>query len=819
MLSLLQKPWAKALLIWFIVGILAVYIRLYPAWGHLWSPTREMATMGIVYKLKETFLAQIHAQFPQMSVEEASAIASAKLNETLRTEKANVARAIEKANESLFAQSKLPNNIYLLESDPYYFYNLTEDIVTSGKMANIVKGHQYFNTYMTAPFGFWQPLSLHPYVGFIVYKTSQLFNSSIKLMEAVAYTPVILTFFVVGAFIGCGRLFPLSWGTLGLASLYFAMLPVFLKRSALGWYDTDPYNLLFTLGYFAIFFKTCSTNAPRKLMLWGALMAANMILFSLIWQGWVFLFFMTIIASLTSAGFGRLFQHNRTIIREQSTFLLTFLGMTTLLGVIIYGFSGFFTFFTEGSSELGKFTHKGLNLWPNLFMEVGELKKSSLTDILADTGGPVFLCLSFLGSLLACFNIFKNRSRKEHLKTITALVFLLITTVLTLKATRFVLFMLIPLAFFFALSLETLAAWFKRIPYSKIITITCALCLTVWCWVEANSSIRSVLTPIFNDVWNENLSALRQKTETDAIINTWWPPGHFIKAIAHRRVMFDGASLGESQTGYWIAKTLLSTDEREARGILRMLNLSGNKAADFLTTKGIKTSDAVDILTAIAPLSREKAKQALSPLLKNNDTDTLLELTHGRMPHSYLLIYNEIIDQNIGIVFVGRRNFRKIEETNANPQLLAQAPKPDSKEFINYLWDLAGGESKYSEAFSVVKTTDDGLLFAPGLLVSKDLKNAVMNSDKYGHGSPQSIVYLKDGKIIEHKIPGATLGYSIVLYEQDHQSLCRLMDTSLANSLMMKLYFFNGQGLEHFKLIQSNSDLTGRTQIKTFQVL
>ena len=94
-----------------------------------------------------------------------------------------------------------------------------------------------------------------------------------------------------------------------------------------------------------------------------------------------------------------------------------------------------------------------------------------------------------------------------------------------------------------------------------------------------------------------------------------------------------------------------------------------------------------------------------------------------------------------------------------------------------------------------------------------------MNSDKYGHGAPNSIVYLKDGKIVEQKLPNATLGYSVVLYNQDHQMICRLMDTSLANSLMMKLYFFDGQGMQHFKLIKSSSDLTGRTQIKTFQIL
>ena len=106
-----QKPWIVAIAIWIFVSIFAVYIRLYPAWGHIWAPTHEMATMAVVYKIKQNFLAQIHAQYPQMSVEEASQIATGQLNETLRKEKSNVAHAIENANDALFVQSKLPNNI------------------------------------------------------------------------------------------------------------------------------------------------------------------------------------------------------------------------------------------------------------------------------------------------------------------------------------------------------------------------------------------------------------------------------------------------------------------------------------------------------------------------------------------------------------------------------------------------------------------------------------------------------------------------------------------------------------------------------------
>lgn len=813
----LKKPFFICLAIWFIVAALAIYIRCYPFWGHIWSPTQEVATMGVVYKLKQNYLAQVHAQQPQLSPEEATQIATVKLNETLRLEKKNITRAIERANNELYKQSGLSNNIYLLEADPFYFYHLTENINQTGKLADVIKGHQYFNNFMGAPFGFWQPLSLHPYVGFLVFKVSQFFIPTIKLMEAAAITPLFLTILIIGAFIWNARLFGLSLPIIAITSLYFAMLPVFLKRSALGWYDTDPYNLLFMLTFFGIVLKNLTAISIRQTIFWACLLSFNLILFSLIWQGWIFLFFLTIIAAVIIGLTSFFLQKNRTIYKQQITFLCVFLCLTTVLGLLIYGYNGFFTFFTEGSQELGKFTNKGLNLWPNLFMEVGELKKSTLNDLLKDTGGPIFLSISIFGCALAIFNMVRKLKNHLQLRNILLLSILLITSVLTFKANRFVIFMLLPLSLFFGYALQIISEYTQKFPFSKIIKISCAIFLIGWCWMESNINIRTVLTPIFNDVWNDNLSAIRTLTPKDAIINTWWPPGHFIKAIANRRVMFDGASLSEAQTGFWMAKALLSNNEHEAKGILRMLNLSGNKATAFLLDRKFRTSDAVDLLTRLAPLSLTDAQVQLHGILNTQDTEALLKLTHATMPHSYLLLYNEIIESNIGIVFVGRRDFRKMEAINDNPKLLEQAPKPNTKEYIDFLWDLSGGPSKFSAAFSLINMNENGLMFAPGLFVTKDYTNAQMNSNQYGHGQPQSIMYLKNGEIIDHKIPNGNLPYSIVLYEQDQQLMCRLMDTSIANSLMMKLYFFNGEGMKNFKLIKSSNDLTGRTHIKTFQ--
>ncbi len=811
----LRKPWVILAGIAILTISASTYIRMYPLWGHIWSETNEQAALSVVFNIKKNFLNELHQKNPQMSFEEADRIATARMNQTLHDNSAQVRKAIEKVNNEFYASNKTPQPIYLLESDPFYFYNLTENILTKGKIADTIKGHEYFNPLMGAPFGYWQPLSLHPYVGLLIYKIAQLFNPHITLMAAVAFTPLVITAFCIGAFTWCARIFGLSYPAILCASFFFCMAPVFLKRSSLGWYDTDPYNLLFPLLFLIIFFKSIN-----KSTLWaGVLLGLTLLAFSLIWQGWIFLFFMSLICAVCISAHTFFIQKNKAALAGQGAFIGASILTLVTAGSAIYGFGNFLTFFTQGEAELAKFTVKGMNLWPNLFLEVGELKRSTIKDIINDTGNPFLLIIAFTGLFQALHRSLKNLRNAFFVKTLILCAFLAVSVVLTLKAQRFIIFTLPPLAFFFGFSVDSLinrcSTKYQKLFAAPLVTIGMLLI----CCFGANQSIRTVLTPIFNNTWNDALTAVKNETPADSIINTWWPPGHFIKGIAKRRVPFDGASLSEGAVGYWMANALLSTDENKSRGIFRMLNLSGNRAVDFLTKQGLKTSQAVALIHLITAQTTSQAKETLKPYFNNDIITQLLGFTHGGNPHSYVLVYNELVDDNIGLVFTAHRDFAKIEAINANPQLLASVPAPNSKEFIDFLWNLSGGPSKYSDALSLITQNDDTLSFSENVNIKKDMSLAIISSIRFGQGIPKSIVYLKDGQLIEHEFPNSSLNYSIVLTTIDGHPSCRLMDTFLAKSLLIRLFFFDGSGLQNFRMIKSAHDMTRRTQIKIFELL
>ena len=83
---------------------------------------------------------------------------------------------------------------------------------------------------------------------------------------------------------------------------------------------------------------------------------------------------------------------------------------------------------------------------------------------------------------------------------------------------------------------------------------------------------------------------------------------------------------------------------------------------------------------------------------------------------------------------------------------------------------------------------------------------------------PQSIFYLQEGKIIEKKLAHGNLPYSVIVYKDNIRYFAIMLDRRLAQSLLVKLYFFDGAGLKYFHPLIHEADLTKRTEIKVFAV-
>lgn len=824
----------RKLITWLLIGLaicmIGIQVRLYPLYHNVASDAYEQATLLVINHLRSKIAAQINAQYPELPPAKKTLLLSAKVNEIIRKDNAKLRKAFDELGYELSQRSGNQKR-YLQESDSYYFLNLTENILKEGDVSPQVKGSRYFNNLMLAPLGFWEPQLWHPYVGAWVYRAVRTLAPDTDIMSGVAWTPIFLLPLVVAAFLlachamGCS---PLSSFTAGV---FFVLSQIYLKRSTYAWYDNDTYTVLFPLLGLAFFFLALkNTGEKRRLLLYSVLSALTAALYSRFWPGWGYLWALTVFSVVLIAGKAWLLKEQRL---PRLWMLLGLLVAVPVLAVtMMIGLPQFFETMTAAWGELQKFTAPRLKDWPDLFIVVGELKRASFKEIVEFNGGP----LPFFGAIatLAWFgfkSLLKRKAPSDEM--ITLAIFLASTLVLSLSAQRFAMLSVTPVALLFALGLDqiwqgrhALSGLFKLSAkpagvlekiLGTLIIVSVALPIII-----SHTTIRSLLNPIFNSTWDRALTRLRDYSPPDSIVNTWWSPGHFVKAVSRRRVTFDGASIRGEQ-GFWMTKVYLAQNERDALGILRMLNTSSNRAAEYLQSLDLPLSTAVPLLLEVTRLKKTEAERALLRILPQQNVTQLLSLTHGSAtvpPPSYVLIYHEIVEGNVLLGYVGKWDFAKIERLNRDPEALSKVPGKSSPGFVDFLWSLVGGPFKQSQSIGAMASDGPKIIFENGIVVNTADMTATIDSPKFGRGIPQSVVYLDDDQkaVVEKKLSGANLGYSLVFYKDEGIPKVVLMDRVLANSLVVKMYYFEGKGLKYFHPFALERDLTGRTRVYLYEV-
>ncbi len=828
MLSLLSF---HRLLLWLLAAFIAtgvgLYFRLYPLTHNISSDAYEQGTMLVITKIRASIAGQISRQFPDMPTSQKEQLAKKQFDKTLKEHGSEIRQAFDQAGQKILEHSGESQH-YLLASDSYYYLALTQELLEKGSFGTKSEGSKFFNNFMLAPLGYWQPQTWHPYLGALSYKIVRFFKPDSSLMFGVGFTSVFLFPIVLAAFfltcraLGCGA-FPSF-----IASIFFVLAPIYLQRSTFAWFDDDAYNVFFPLIIFYCLFKSIDHyHNIKKLLIYASLTAIVMALYSRFWYGWGFIWALSAGAIGLSTFLS--FNKNKDSFKP-SLILTTALVITPFIAVgLMCGFGEVWQILSFASGELKKFIAPSLKTWPDLFIVVGELKKCSLRDVVNLTGGQIIFCgglLTVLWNTRKAFIRYDSNAAKTTLLTL----FFAFTLFLSINAQRFTILCLTPLALLFAYGLNQLwltrnqlteACGLKTTALKRTFTgifagiLLLSLSLPI---ISSQKNIRALLSPIFNSAWERALVKLRDHSPTNSVINTWWSPGHFVKAIANRRVTFDGATINGEQA-YWLTRVYLSQSENEALGILRMLNISSNSATEYLQRKNIPLSIAVPLITQATLLNRDNAFKLYAQTLSNQDAQELIFMTHGEPPPSYILIYNEIVDGNVMLGYLGKWNFKKIEELNKNPETLKKIPSKNSKNYVDFIWSLVGGPYRQSPTLNPVALNKDTILFDQGVAINTNDMTVSIQSASYGSGVPLSILYADGNKITEKTFSDANLSYSVVYFKDPNGApRCVLLDRMIANSLLARMYYFEGLGLHHFKPFSKESDLTGRTKIFIYEV-
>jgi dolichyl-diphosphooligosaccharide--protein glycosyltransferase len=342
--------------------------------------------------------------------------------------------------------------------------------------------------------------------------------------------------------------------------------------------------------------------------------------------------------------------------------------------------------------------------WPDVFSTVAELVPQNLGLIAMKMGAPVYFFVSWLGLLLllvprtgwkmrhfalligsiylywylltapqvgrvcllvllaspltvaVVIDLFSEQVQSEDLGAVLIVVaWFLGALFLSYQGPRFVMLIVPPFAITFGVALNRLqqwaegkicplwpsAAWISRAALFAV--LAGALIVPVR---QGYTMARSYL-PKMNAAWWNTLSVLRQQSSPDAIVNSWWDYGYWVKYVSQRRVNNDGGSL-RTHIPYWTAKALAAPSERESAGLFRMLDCGSDAAPEAegsegaygkLISYGVDGLKAETIVSELARMGRRQAQAYLAQQkLSASAQANILRSTHCNPPASYLLL-------------------------------------------------------------------------------------------------------------------------------------------------------------------------------------
>jgi asparagine N-glycosylation enzyme membrane subunit Stt3 len=264
--------------------------------------------------------------------------------------------------------------------------------------------------------------------------------------------------------------------------------------------------------------------------------------------------------------------------------------------------------------------------------------------------------------------------------------------------------------------------------------------------------------------WYGMLDWIKENTDPEALIVTWWDPGHIIAGYTGRPVHADGAHCGGG-TEQYPGCIPYSHDDR---------------IQDMGRTFAIGDEDeSISILGKYRQLTPEQCSE-----VREKFGDVLPDNVCDEIPEMYVIASNDLIAKYYWMSYFGTgtgRNYFQMQMTNYDPN--------------TGVLEYAGGQ---------VKLVFDNGKWVPVLnFPQQGIRNAVISHIIYfENGVQRSYNYTDQANVVDGMV-WVDPGYGLAIF----------MDPEIRDSVFTKMFFFDGAGLEHFELVYKNPE------IRLFRVL
>lgn len=746
---------------------------------------------------------------------------------------------------------------YMPDIDPYFYLRYARNYLENGFIGDEQDASgQAYDKHTRAPNG--APVSVAA-VGFLpigiawLHRIVSVFSPGVDLMQSGALYPLILVALsIIPAFLLGKRLAGNNVGGF-FAAFMLAVNVAALSRTNWGHPDTDAHNLLFPLLIVLLLVEAFRALKLRNKLIYAGLAGLVTGIYSIGWTGWWYIFDFVIGALGVHAAWillrswkaHKLQALDPRVNMPWRAVLLASILYIVVTGIVVSALSGPEVFIRTPLAALGFTNIKNAaheNLWPNVYTTVAELNPGSVAAAISAVGGNAMFFVALLGILGLIIADFWVGDKKHHVaessvfEAAVLIIWFIGTIYATTKGIRFTL-LLAPafsIAFGVALGLlYKLLVWGgQRIRIPERIgatTVIVVFLLLLWPMVGVARSVGYSDVPIMNDAWYGALTKIHDEASKDAIINSWWDFGHHFTYVADRRVTFDGGSQNQPQA-HWIGHVLLTADEKQAVGILRMVDCGGNNAFNLVANTTTNRVDAYKTVYNALKLDKDAARSWYEKRgVPKADIARLLTLTHCEAPENYFITSDDMIGKAGVWGHFGSWNLERAYAYTRHKGSERDAAIDDLKSTLNWSQDEA--EMVYDDVQSLSSEDEANAWIAPwpnyitgpagcgitegviacGNGIQFNLTNGEALVAIQGRvGRPHSIVYLdSNGTFTERRYNDSIGDVSVAIAPEGNGFTGIIMAPALAKSMFTRLYFFQGQGLEYFKHFDTRRHLSG----------
>jgi asparagine N-glycosylation enzyme membrane subunit Stt3 len=857
--------------------------------------TGQWAEQTINANLKAQFSQEISKQYPYLPDEQKQKLIDDEVSKFIADQPAQYDTALKQLTTQFKGEFQNPDgHLYLTGIDEYYYVRKAANVLRTGYIFDEIRNGLWWDNHMIAPLGTEMAFNLHPYIIAYWHRFMSIFGFK-DLIQTSFFIPILFSCLAVIPAFFIARRFGGNIAGL-IAGVLIAITPPIISRTTGGVVDTDLYNVFLPLMATWLYIEAVYAKKAISRCILAVLGGITIAVYSLIWHWWyIFDLLLITMAGVFVYNAVKYFitnepRENRNFFKKLSINIWPALILVLTTFAFIGLFRGPGEVFTLISKPISYYLLKAphASLFPNVMTTVAEQTAASVQNIIGSIGGDGFMFVALIGLFLITFNLNKMAKRDYiflagGLVWYSILAFILhpqgIITYCLLIAIplliRYVELMINKKADIRVELSMLLSAWFvigffasvKGIRFSLLYATPFALLAGIGFGmlykrlkpaishaIHLSETIVAVLLiigmglilipqikdgfgssdqlPLFNDAWNNALTKIKLDSAPNAIISSWWDYGHWFKYVADRAVTFDGASQNYPMA-HWIGRVLLTPNEREAAGLLRMLDCGSNNAFETINAELNNTPRTVELIYRVVLKSKENAREYLENESISNATITkTLEYTHCEPPEAYFITSSDMIGKSGVWAHFGAWDFVKSEMYHD----VTSTTSDNAIELLMTKYNLSSDDATQSYSDIQSKSADDFVAPWPVYIDTADCSalsleklecqhtvegenvNFIINRTTKkvyletidGLAFPKSIVTYSEAGYSELHFPNSQIGISVDLIQTGNETFSTiLLNQELALSTFTKLYFYGGQGMKCFELFDRTTQIDG----------